>query len=275
MGSLKAISNVPSVSSSAVCAQVWLLETAPDVISLVREGLGPEALVEEIQLEELSRRRASSDAGLALVCDTKTCDLERVVTALAQSNAEVPIVALCEDSSAAVARALKVGAYDCVINPAAPGLLGASIERAAAHHRLTTEYRKLQQRAEQAREPLRNLQPSAASPPNGRWLHNVLPLDPQTKTESSSLSVGGSEPTHKFESPQELDEALSPEQHLRHGHGLGEAKADFERRYLQAALTKCRGNLAAAARCSGMDRSNFRRLLKRYGLHHPRANYSS
>lgn len=64
-----------------------------------------------------------------------------------------------------------------------------------------------------------------------------------------------------------IEQSLSPEQHLRQGHRLVEAKADFERRYLKAALLKCRGNLAAAARCSGMDRSNFRRLLKRYGLH--------
>ena len=69
------------------------------------------------------------------------------------------------------------------------------------------------------------------------------------------------------ETQETLEHSLSPEQHLRQGHRLVEAKADFERRYLKAALIKCRGNLAAAARCSGMDRSNFRRLLKRYGLH--------
>jgi transcriptional regulator with GAF, ATPase, and Fis domain len=127
------------------------------------------------------------------------------------------------------------------------------------------EFHELEQRANDELEPKRKQKPDAGKQlPNGRWLHNVLPLDPSTKTsEHNSLSLGGdSDVDHDVVEP-----SLSPEQHLRQGHRLGEAKADFERRYLQAALAKCRGNLAAAARCSGMDRSNFRRLLKRYGLH--------
>ena len=103
---------------------------------------------------------------------------------------------------------------------------------------------------------------------HGRWLQNVLPLDPASKTiEPANLSLGGADLESEIESHDMVDQSLSPEQHLRQGHRLVEAKADFEQRYLKAALLKCRGNLAAAARCSGMDRSNFRRLLKRYGLH--------
>lgn len=98
---------------------------------------------------------------------------------------------------------------------------------------------------------------------------NVLPLDLVSKTSEPSVArhADHDNDADNDNNHEAFEPGLSPEQHLRHGHHLGEAKADFERRYLKAALTQCRGNLAAAARCSGMDRSNFRRLLKRYGLH--------
>src|SRR5690606_36904167 len=109
--------------------------------------------------------------------------------------------------------------------------------------------------------------PNAVRPlTNGRSLPTVLPLDQYFNThEHPSLARSDSE--HDMANRHAVEQSLSPELHLRQGHQPGQAKADFERRYLQAALVKCRGNLAAAARCSGMDRSNFRRLLKRYGLH--------
>jgi two-component system response regulator HydG len=47
---------------------------------------------------------------------------------------------------------------------------------------------------------------------------------------------------------------------------LVEARARFERRYLSDALDAASGNLSSAAKQAGMDRSNFRRLLKRYGV---------
>ncbi len=47
---------------------------------------------------------------------------------------------------------------------------------------------------------------------------------------------------------------------------LGEARAQFERQYLDQVLRRADGNTAEAARIAGVDRSNFRRLLKRYGL---------
>ncbi len=47
---------------------------------------------------------------------------------------------------------------------------------------------------------------------------------------------------------------------------LGEARAQFERQYLDQVLRRAEGNTAEAARIAGVDRSNFRRLLKRYGL---------
>ena len=40
----------------------------------------------------------------------------------------------------------------------------------------------------------------------------------------------------------------------------------FERRYLKMLLEKNNGNITAAALAAGMDRSNFRRLLRDAGL---------
>lgn len=39
----------------------------------------------------------------------------------------------------------------------------------------------------------------------------------------------------------------------------------FHAAYLGALLRRTRGNISQAARCAGMDRSNFRRVLNRYG----------
>jgi two-component system response regulator HydG len=43
----------------------------------------------------------------------------------------------------------------------------------------------------------------------------------------------------------------------------------FERRYLAAVLDRHRGKISPAARDAGMDRSNFRRLMKQAGLYDP------
>jgi DNA-binding NtrC family response regulator len=40
----------------------------------------------------------------------------------------------------------------------------------------------------------------------------------------------------------------------------------FERSYIEHVLREAKGNIAEAARLAGVDRSNFRRLLKRHGI---------
>jgi two-component system, NtrC family, response regulator HydG len=47
---------------------------------------------------------------------------------------------------------------------------------------------------------------------------------------------------------------------------FNEARLRFERSYLDQVLEQSSGNLSQAARRSGMDRSNFRRLLERHGV---------
>lgn len=44
------------------------------------------------------------------------------------------------------------------------------------------------------------------------------------------------------------------------------AMGAFERRYLATVLRRAQGNMGGAARAAGIDRSNFRRLLKEYAL---------
>jgi two-component system response regulator HydG len=52
--------------------------------------------------------------------------------------------------------------------------------------------------------------------------------------------------------------------HLPYAQAKKLAMRAFERRYLSALLEKSRGNVSSAARAAGVDRSNFRRLLKQY-----------
>jgi two-component system response regulator HydG len=52
--------------------------------------------------------------------------------------------------------------------------------------------------------------------------------------------------------------------HLPYAQAKKLAMRAFERRYLSALLEKSGNNVSEAARAAGVDRSNFRRLLKQY-----------
>jgi DNA-binding NtrC family response regulator len=47
---------------------------------------------------------------------------------------------------------------------------------------------------------------------------------------------------------------------------LSRARTLFEQRYIEHVLSASRGNIAGAARAAKVDRSNFRRLLRRHGI---------
>ena len=61
---------------------------------------------------------------------------------------------------------------------------------------------------------------------------------------------------------------MPPDQHpaLPAGLGLREATERFQRQWIEQALKRHGGAMAAAAREAGMDRSNFQRLAKRLGV---------
>lgn len=105
---------------------------------------------------------------------------------------------------------------------------------------------------------------------NGRWNGNVREL--RNTVERSVLFASGEELL-----PRDLPEGLTrpAEELLLSGFSPGLVKmdyadakqrivADFEQRYLAAVMEKTGGNISQAARVAGMDRSNFRRLLKRH-----------
>jgi DNA-binding NtrC family response regulator len=66
--------------------------------------------------------------------------------------------------------------------------------------------------------------------------------------------------------PPELSASPRPAQYGLSDLPMADARSAFERRYLASLLDKCGGNLSEASRRAGVDRSNLRRLLKRYDL---------
>jgi two-component system response regulator HydG len=54
--------------------------------------------------------------------------------------------------------------------------------------------------------------------------------------------------------------------HLPYAQAKKLALRAFERRYLASVLARSNGNISMAARAAGVDRSNFRRLLKQYDV---------
>ncbi len=77
-----------------------------------------------------------------------------------------------------------------------------------------------------------------------------------------------------LQEPPELDEGLVPPAQGAFAELFGlpfrdardDARARFERVYLEALLTRTRQNVAEAARVAGVDRGHLHQLLKRYGL---------
>jgi two-component system response regulator AtoC len=81
-------------------------------------------------------------------------------------------------------------------------------------------------------------------------------LPPRVRERFAPAMVGGA--------------AATPDPEVEDGVTLTEAKRkaalDFERRYLTKVLERAKGSVSEAARRSGLDRTNFRRLLQRHGL---------
>ncbi|ADO73830.1 sigma-54-dependent transcriptional regulator [Stigmatella aurantiaca] len=102
-----------------------------------------------------------------------------------------------------------------------------------------------------------------------RWTGNVRELENVIEravvlTSNEVLDVEDLPPGF-----QEAPQAGSPVEvfslaHLPYAQAKRLAMRAFERRYLTALLEKNNNNVSSAARAAGVDRSNFRRLLKQY-----------
>ncbi len=103
-----------------------------------------------------------------------------------------------------------------------------------------------------------------------RWPGNVRELE--NAMERAVLLARGPEITVAELPPQVAasPDRLAPEaqvlSELPYAQAKQSALHSFEKRYLGALMRRAEGNLSEAARLAGMDRSNFRRLLKAHGI---------
>jgi len=103
-----------------------------------------------------------------------------------------------------------------------------------------------------------------------RWPGNVRELE--NAMERALLLAQDGQVTPNELTPQivEAHHRLAPEvqtlSHLPYAEAKQSAVHTFERRYLGALMRKSSGNVSEAARAAGMDRSNFRRLLRAHGV---------
>ncbi|MDP1920832.1 MAG: sigma-54 dependent transcriptional regulator [Myxococcales bacterium] len=102
-----------------------------------------------------------------------------------------------------------------------------------------------------------------------RWIGNVRELE---NVIERAVVLSATEQIDLEDLPAEIrsnqkggaDVELFSLAHLPYAQAKKLAMRAFERRYLSALLEKSAGNVSSAARAAGVDRSNFRRLLKQY-----------
>ena len=102
-----------------------------------------------------------------------------------------------------------------------------------------------------------------------RWMGNVRELE---NVIERAVVLTSREIIDVEDLPQQLRESnggggdveILSLAHLPYAEAKRLAMRAFERRYLSALLEKSGHNVSSAARAAGVDRSNFRRLLKQY-----------
>ena len=102
-------------------------------------------------------------------------------------------------------------------------------------------------------------------PGNVRQLEHVIARSVILEL-SNTLSVSVLPEELFQERRKPLPETDELQLHLSFKEAKQEAVRRFEKRYLSGALKRAEDNISQAARIAGMDRANFRRLLKKYEL---------
>jgi DNA-binding NtrC family response regulator len=108
---------------------------------------------------------------------------------------------------------------------------------------------------------------------NHRWVGNVRELE---NVIERAVILGPGESLTAEDLPPTLTESrrlaevdTTSLSHLPYAQAKKLATRAFERRYLSGLLERTGRNISSAARAAGMDRSNFRRLLKQYEVLRP------
>lgn len=132
--------------------------------------------------------------------------------------------------------------------------------------------RFLEDYAQRTGRPVAHMEPDAVEmlnrhewPGNVRELRNVIE---RTLIFTRGLAI------HMLDLPEEFHDASRPQAappvedltHLHFNQAKQRAVQAFEEVYLRAILERTAGNISQAAREAGMDRSNFRRLLKKLDM---------
>ena len=131
--------------------------------------------------------------------------------------------------------------------------------------------RFIQKYAKQAGKNVDSIHPEAMSvferydwPGNVRELENVIE---RAVVLSQGREIGLKELSEKMRElvykPRPNGEQITA---LPYQEAKDRSVTDFDHRYLMGALVKSGGNISQAAKLAGMDRSNFRRLMKRYNI---------
>ena len=97
------------------------------------------------------------------------------------------------------------------------------------------------------------------------WPGNIRELENQLASARALAGGERLEPAHLWPRVHQRS-AMVVDLAFGEGLGLKEAREQFERRFIQARLEQCGGDLEAAARHLGMSRSRLYELIRRYGL---------
>jgi DNA-binding NtrC family response regulator len=154
--------------------------------------------------------------------------------------AVTPILMAARTDVATAALSIRHGAYDYLVKPIEPDALLLAVRRAVERARLFRQNLHVQRKLEVALARL------AAHEPDAHELEDAI--------ERAIALARGEDSTRHGPPPALSGPKLEP---------LSEARSRFERGYVEEALRRAGGNLSAAARIAGIDRSNFRRLLRR------------